>query len=94
MGGGEQVSAVAALFRKGSALSVWREICWRLSASAEGEQGGGAQSFWFWVVVLGGVLGGSRQLLTQAVLGERHIPLGGCKLLLALGAATVSRLRH
>lgn len=41
MGGGEQVSAVAALFRNGSALSVCREICWRLSASAGGERGGG-----------------------------------------------------
>lgn len=38
--------------------------------------------------------GGLRQLLTQAVLGDRHIPLGSCKLLLALGAAAVSRLWH
>lgn len=41
MGGGEQVSAVAALFRNGSALSVCREICWRLSASAGGQKAGG-----------------------------------------------------
>lgn len=44
MGGGEQVSAMAALFRNGSALSVCREICWRLSASAGGEQGQGGLS--------------------------------------------------
>lgn len=37
MGGGEQVPAVADLFRKGSAFRVWREICWR-SASARQEQ--------------------------------------------------------
>lgn len=38
VGGGDNVPVVAALFRKGSALIVWREICWRLSASASGER--------------------------------------------------------
>lgn len=91
MGGGEQVSAVVALFRKGSALSVWMEICCRLSASAEGEPGL-TQSFWSKVLVLESILGDSQQLLTKAVLGKRHIPLRSRKLLLALGAAAVSRL--
>lgn len=98
MGGGEQVSAVAALFRNGSALSVCREICWRLSASAGGEQGGGARArarpSVSLLLVLDGMLVESRRLLTQAVLGERHVPLGSCKLLLALGAAAVSRFGH
>lgn len=44
MGGGEQVSAVAALFRNGSALSVCRDICWRLSASAGGQKAGGGDA--------------------------------------------------
>lgn len=100
MGGGEQVSAVAALFRNGSALSVCREICWRLSASAGGERGGGARArarpsvTLLLLPVLDGMLVESRRLLTQAVLGERHVPLGSCELLLALGTAAVSRFGH
>lgn len=83
---------MAALFRNGSALSVCREICWRLSASAGGERG--ARPSVTLLLLLDGMLVESRRLLTQAVLGERHVPLGSCKLLLALGAAAVSRFGH
>lgn len=74
MGGGEQVSAVAALFRNGSALSVCREICWRLSASAEGERGGGrgpqSLCFCFWTGCWWNPGGYSRRLFL--VSGTSH----------------------
>lgn len=88
VGGGEQVPVGAELFRKGSAFMVWREICWRLAASAREAQKVSASGAWLETG------NGFRSRLTNTVNGDGEIPLRGGKLLLSFRAAAVAELRH